>query len=351
MKKKELTATIKYAGAFIAWVIGSGFATGQEILQFFTSYSVKSFAVLGICLLGFVIIGVTLLVRGFDNRESAVSHYEYYCGKTVGKIYAWIIPVTLLLLMSVLISAAGATLHQYYGLNKYIGSVLLAMLVLTAYVLGFEKMVSIVSLVGPVIIVFSVFVGLFTVLRDINASGIAEGAAGLADAQAAPHWSVSALLYLSLNFLCGSTYYNELGKTAYSRRSAKLGALIGAVILILTILVMNLAILLNAKAIGKVSVPTLYLAKLISPVFGSVFSVVLFLGMFSSCSTMMWSFCSGFFKKDKTKNKLFAAATAAVCLAAGLLPFDKLVSVFYPMIGYAGLFFIGCCVYKGFRKS
>nr|WP_304055428.1 hypothetical protein [Enterocloster clostridioformis] len=26
-----------FAGAFIAWIIGSGFATGQEILQFFTS--------------------------------------------------------------------------------------------------------------------------------------------------------------------------------------------------------------------------------------------------------------------------------------------------------------------------
>jgi uncharacterized membrane protein YkvI len=31
-------AVIKYTGAFIAWVIGSGFATGQEALQFFSSY-------------------------------------------------------------------------------------------------------------------------------------------------------------------------------------------------------------------------------------------------------------------------------------------------------------------------
>ena len=28
---------IKIAGAFIAFIIGSGFATGQEIMQFFTS--------------------------------------------------------------------------------------------------------------------------------------------------------------------------------------------------------------------------------------------------------------------------------------------------------------------------
>jgi uncharacterized membrane protein YkvI len=30
--------TFAIAGAFIAWIMGSGFATGQEIFQFFTSY-------------------------------------------------------------------------------------------------------------------------------------------------------------------------------------------------------------------------------------------------------------------------------------------------------------------------
>ncbi|HBC31091.1 MAG TPA: hypothetical protein DC024_07605 [Clostridiales bacterium] len=39
-------AIIKYTGAFIAWVIGSGFATGQEALQFFSSYGYLSYGVL-----------------------------------------------------------------------------------------------------------------------------------------------------------------------------------------------------------------------------------------------------------------------------------------------------------------
>ena len=34
---------VTFAGAFIAWIIGSGFATGQEILQFFTSYGSVSY--------------------------------------------------------------------------------------------------------------------------------------------------------------------------------------------------------------------------------------------------------------------------------------------------------------------
>lgn len=43
--KADKRQVIKFAGAFIAWVIGSGFATGQEILQFFSSYGYLSYAV------------------------------------------------------------------------------------------------------------------------------------------------------------------------------------------------------------------------------------------------------------------------------------------------------------------
>ena len=48
-------AVIRIAGAYVAWVMGSGFATGQEILQFFTSYGYYSFALLGINLIGFLL--------------------------------------------------------------------------------------------------------------------------------------------------------------------------------------------------------------------------------------------------------------------------------------------------------
>lgn len=40
-KKVSIARIIKYAGAFAACAIGSGFATGQEIMQFFSFYGQK----------------------------------------------------------------------------------------------------------------------------------------------------------------------------------------------------------------------------------------------------------------------------------------------------------------------
>lgn len=352
MNKKELKSTIEYAGAFIGWVVGSGFATGQEILQFFGSYSYKSIAVLAVNLIGFAVLGVIMLTHGYDNaKKEDLNHYDYYCGKHIGKVYSVIIPITLILLISVLISASGATFEQYFSVNRYLGAAIMAALLLTAYLMGFENLVKIVSSISPFVIIFTVFVGGYTVIRDYPLFGeIGNYTAELAGFHAAPHWLLSSALYLSLNFFCGSTYYSALGKSAYSRRSAKLGALIGSVILLITITVMNFAILLNAKDILGVSVPTLFLATKISGVFGAVFSVVLIIGMFSSCSTMVWSFCSEFFKNDRKKNRIFSVITVFGCMLLGFVPFGNLMSVVYPLIGYSGLVFIGAVVVKGVKR-
>ena len=352
MNKKEFSDSLRCAGGFIAWMIGPGFATGQELLQFFCSYGYAGFGVLALCLAGFLYIGCVLLGKGYDHRaEPSFSHYRFYCGNAVGRIYAVIVPLTLVLLISVLISASGATLEQYYGLNRYIGSCLMAALILTAYLIGFEKMVKLISSIGPVIIGFVIFVGAFTVIRDAGRlPEIGESAVLLQESQAAPHWTISAFLYLSLNFLCGSTYYTELGKSAVSRKSALTGAVLGTAALFVTMLLMNLSIQLRAREIAALSVPTLYLAQQISSVFGAVFSVVLVLGMFSSCSTMMWSFCSRFFRENKKKNAWFSVGAVAGCTLLGFFPFGDLVSVVYPLIGYAGLFFIGSTLVRGLWK-
>ena len=352
-KQVHLKTVVKFAGAFIAWVIGSGFATGQEILQFFTSYGWFSYAVVFINLVGFLFLGKTMLTKGFEHQgEAEFDHYRFYCGEKLGGVYSWVIPATLFLTTAVLLSASGSTLNEYFGLNRYVGSAVMAVLVLAAYLIGFEKMVGIVSKVGPVIVVFSIFVGAYTVVRDAASfREVGASAQLLAASQTSPHWSISAVLYLSLNFLCGSTYYTALGRSAATRNDAKWGAIIGAVVLIISVALMSTAILLNAADSAAFNVPTLYLGNRISRAFGTVFSVTLILGIFSSCSTMMWSFCNRFFTKDKKKNRMFAAVVALMTFALGLFPFGGLVAVVYPMIGYTGLVFIGCVVYKGMKKE
>ncbi len=342
---------IKYAGAFIAWVIGSGFATGQEVIQFFTSFGYSSYGVVLINLLGFIFISQVLFTTGYDYKsEASFNHFKYYCGEKLGTFYSWLIPVTLVLLMSVLLSGAGATLSEYYGLNHYIGTAIMAIMVLGSYLIGFERLVEVVSKIGPVIIAFLLLVGILTIFRDYEKfTKVSNYNHILSITQSSPHWIISSVLYLALNFLSGSTYFTQLGRTSTNREDAKYGAILGAIALVLSIAIINTAILLNAENAAFFAIPVLYLARKISYALGAVFSIALILGMFSSCSAMMWTVCSRFTLGGAKGNRIFAVAITVFIFIMGLFSFVELIGVFYPLVGYVGLLYIGCVIYKGAR--
>ena len=159
----------KTAGAFMAWVIGSGFATGQEVLQFFSSYGYHSYGVVLLNLAGFIGIGYLLMRSGFEHKTKPdFNHFKFFCGSKLGTFYTWLITAILLLLIPILVAGGGATLKEYYGINTYIGSALMAALVLAAYLIGFERMIKIISSLGPLIIVFSLIVGILSLFADMG---------------------------------------------------------------------------------------------------------------------------------------------------------------------------------------
>ena len=85
--------------------------------------------------------------------------------------------------------------------------------------------------------------------------------------------------------------------------------------------------------------------------FAGAFSVILLLGMFSSCAATMWSICSNFFAVGSMKNKITAAIIVLAAYIISLFPFGSLVGMIFPLIGYYGFIYIGCVIYKGLKRK
>lgn len=343
---------IRIMGAYVSWVMGSGFATGQEIFQFFTSYGYKSFALIAIDLAGFMLVGGMLLTAGCRHSdEEGFSPARFFCGRYLGIFYEWFIPASMFGGMVVLISGAGATLNEYYGLSHCIGAFLVAAAAFAAYVAGFQRFVRIISVIGPVIICFTLVVGIVTVIRNFDAvTAAGEAVSGLGGYQPVGIWWLAGILYLSYNLADGSVFYTALGAEAGNVREALLGALLGSIALMLAILLMNTAMLTEVTEICGLSIPSLYLAEKISAVMGLVFSVILICGIFSTCSAMLWTVGQKFTRQGSRQSYIFAGCTAALAFVLGLLPFTDLIGTVYPYLGYAGLGYIICVIYKGIRQ-
>lgn len=328
---------IKYAGAYIAFIIGSGFATGQEIIQFYTSYGIWGIGSIAISMFLFAWVGGTVTDMGFRTKGmEKVNAYGQICGKWLGTFYEYFVRIFLFAVVVVMISGAGATLNEYYGLNYYVGSLLMAVLIFVAFAFGFNKLLDVIGCIGPVIIVFSIVVAVATI---VSGSGLDLNVdiTPIANMRSSANWWISGILYASYNIFGAIPFLTTMGAGSTSAREVKLGGILGGVVLMTAVLFMNAALLLRVDEIAQFAVPTLRLAKDISPVLGALFSVVLLCGIFSTAAPMMWTVCSKLAPVGTKKSIIIAAVLTAAAFGLGQLPFGTLVGFIYPYTGYLGI--------------
>ena len=344
-QKTDWLNVVKYAGAYIAFIIGSGSATGQEVNQFYTPYGIWGIGSVAISMFLFAWVGGTVTDMGFRTKGmEKVNAYGQICGKWLGTFYEYFVRIFLFAVVVVMISGAGAMLNEYYGPNYYVGSLLMAVLIFVGFAFGFNKLLDVIGCIGPVIIVFSIVVAVATI---VSGSGLDLNVdiTPIANMRSSANWWISGILYASYNIFGAIPFLTTMGAGSTSAREVKLGGILGGVVLMTAVLFMNAALLLRVDEIAQFAVPTLRLAKDISPVLGALFSVVLLCGIFSTAAPMMWTVCSKLAPVGTRKSSVIAAGAFGL----GQLPFGTLVGFIYPYTGYLGILLLVCLAVQRIR--
>ncbi|MDO4178317.1 MAG: hypothetical protein Q4D21_03915 [Phascolarctobacterium sp.] len=341
----------KFSGAIIAWVVGGGFATGQEVLRFFSAYGWNSYLVICIDLILFTLITRSLILYGFVNKDQKnLKAYEFYCGKRLAKFYFFMVNISIVLYLSMLISAGGTIFGEHYHLSRFLGSFVFALGLLLVYLRGFRNMISFISKLGPMVIAFAVFIGIYCTVRDFaNFQNLDKDIAALGPHIIGYNWLYAGVLYASSNFCAGGYYFPELGKLCSSRKVVNLSCLFGCISLMLTICMTSTSILLNGQAVASYEVPNIYLANSISPVLSIFITLLLTIAIFGSSCADMWSICSQFYQDDRKKNCILAACMLTVCLCFSTLSFSTVLGILAPINGVGGFLFMCLVIYKGFK--
>lgn len=117
--KLSLSQIIAIGGAFMGFVIGSSFASGQECMQYFTGHGVLGSIGVGIIAMILYIWFVSVIVE--DGRQLKLNNsgkmFNFYLGKYLGYVMEWFTPIMLFFVYSTMISGAGSTFEEYYGME------------------------------------------------------------------------------------------------------------------------------------------------------------------------------------------------------------------------------------------
>ena len=340
-EKTTLPRVLTYAGAIVAFLIGSGFATGQEILQYFASYGYWGIFGTGILVLALMTyVAIEFFTVGQAKKfERPSLIFHYYCGKHLGTFFDFFSILFVFLSFTVMVAGAGAVFEEHYGMSKYIGGIGLAIAVGISVWFGLKSLVDVIGKIGPLIVVIAIALGIVGIVQ--NPAGIADGNAllpGLELTQASTNWFMSGLSYVGFCMLWLAAFLTALGKTARSRREAATGGLVGAIAFSVACIIVGLGLLANITRVGGTEIPMLVLASDVGPLLASGISVMILAGIYTTAVPLLWTVSSRFFADKTPRFKYLTIALAAAGTVIGLiLPFSQMVNLVYVINGYVGI--------------
>lgn len=332
----EWKTTFQVAATYVGAVMGAGFASGQEIQQFFARFGRWGLAGIVVSSILFSLLGWCML--DLQERWRVASYPEFFDHLLSPRWGRWadgLVSVLLFVGMMAMISGSGALFHEYFGFSRWFGIVLTDLVIALALWFRGEGVLWINTVLIP--LKFTFCLGIATLAVFIAKSGDGEGIVILAN-PIVKNWAFSAVLYVSFNLTLAMVVFASLGKDV-QRAGARLGAVLGGVALGIFAFVIGAALLRFPEVLG-LEIPMVAVAGKLGDWPAFFYVVVLWLAMITAAIGNGFSLVS---RVVETRRLNYNPATVILLLL--LLPiagvkFSQIVQFIYPLFGYLGLAFL-----------
>ncbi|MCL2562554.1 MAG: hypothetical protein FWE08_00745 [Oscillospiraceae bacterium] len=377
MEKQGVSGT-RIAMVYIGTVVGAGFATGQEILQFFAAFGIGGLWGIALSTVLFVVYGVLIMRIGM--AASAVSHREMLAA-VGGPMFRVgmdaLIMLSLFGALTAMLAGTGALFGQQFGLAPALGAAMMGVLTVLTVLRGLRGVIGAISAVVPFLLVAVVVVCVFVLMEGGNIVPESGRPRTIVPTGLVGNWIWAAVLYGAYNILMSAAVLAPLGAEASDRRAIFRGGALGGIGLGAASVMIYLAISASHADVGGLEVPMLYLAGRISPMAGVLFALVLLAEVYTTAVGALYGFSARVGARNSPPSEGWQAkpdgvasrgcpprrttpppaaaplhgrgisvatlgivGTAIAAFFASLLGFSNLVRYLYPLQGYGGVVFL-----------
>lgn len=348
--KVSLGRVIIMGGAFIGLLIGSGFTTGQEIMQYFVAFGKMGYASIALMFLLFCYVGSSFVAVGYEQKfEEPKNIYQYYCGKYIGTFFDYFSVIFLFMSFWVMVAGAGAVFHQSFGWPNWAGGTVMGIITLITLYFGFNKLVDIIGSIGPVVSILAILLGIAGIsMHPEGLSTFSDIVPGLVAEekilQAGNSWFMACISYVGFCMMWLAVFMTNMGATANSRKEGILGAIFGSALFSLAVLLLMLGLSANISDVAGAQIPSLILATKVAPALATIYTIIVFVEIYTTAGPLLWTPVKRVAPDEKSKRyRMALVILGAIGIVVGLnVPFDKLINVVYVINGYVGflLFFM-----------
>jgi uncharacterized membrane protein YkvI len=337
----------KIAATFIGSIVGAGFASGQELSQFFLGYGVAGRY--GVICSGLLFALWGMWLGGYCNRRRLASYADYlhFLVGGVGAVCVDVL-ISLYLFCSVFImlSAANALFSGHLGLPTGCGGILTGVVVVAVLWGGLESLVSFNVLLVP--LKFLVCLAVFFLTRGMG--GLIPQAGMSPGVPIFPHWIGATLFYAGFNMLEAMVVLVPLSERATARECLA-GNLLGGLGLGVFALLIFQILLPFRSQVAAWEVPMLVVAGMAHPSLQWAYFTVLWAAILSSAVVS----CYGVSTRLRGRLAYHPALILVLVLSLVLarFQFSSLVRLIYPLFGGVGVLLLAVQIARtiGLRLS
>lgn len=332
--------SLQIGGAYVGIIVGAGFASGQEIVLYFTSYGFKGIYGALLAMVGFSIVGMCVAQVSSKLRTSSHKDLIYQIsGNTMGFVLDLVLSLFLFGVAVIMFAGAGATFQQMFGLPIWLGSICMILLTVATVMMDVKSIINIIALATPYLLTVVSIIAIYAIATmDFT---FAEQAVIAQQAQISEKsWWVTALLYMSFNVGVSFSLLTVMCGTIRNHKVAGMGGIIGGILLGALILLVNFSLLAKMNIIVGLDIPMLALANEIHPIVGVLMTISLLGMIYNTAVGMLYSFMVRFFEPSRASFRIAVIFIGGLGFLASLVGFTTLVAKLYAVMGYVGLVLI-----------
>ena len=222
-------------------------------------------------------------------------------------------------------------LAKNIGLNKIIGSLLLATICFVVFLGNIKNIIKINSIIIPILIIFILLVGIYN-LKHININQIGENIA----VRSGLLWIVQAILYASYNLILLIPVLINLRPYLKNKKQLIIISLLTSILIsIISILIFLLLINVN-MSFSDLDMPIVYVIKNKFPEISKIYGLIILIAIFTTAISIGTGFLNNV-STCKREYKRFAFFMCLISIIIANIGFSNLVKVLFPMFGYIGI--------------
>jgi uncharacterized membrane protein YkvI len=351
VRSRALADAVRAGATYAGTVVGAGFASGQEIVQFFASFGQAGLTGIAVATVLLCWLGGRLLEVGNRLRATAYHQAIYHvCGRRAALVIDGLTAAFLFVMVAVMVAGMATVGRDVFGL-PFLAGLVAAGAAVALTVMGGVRWVAAANMaVTPLLVLCIAAVCLYSLV--FHAAEFAPLAAPPTPAsQSAPHWLLATVLYVSYNLMVGATVLVPLGGTIPHYAGRLGGGVLGGLVLGGLAAFLTLVVLVHYPHSLSQEVPILEVASRQHPLASAVYTVLLLAAMFTTALASLYG-CAG---KMTAATGLHPAAAvlvvAAAAMVCGQFGFAKLIKVLFPVFGYATVWFTVRLAWLSFRDS